>query len=313
MPHPLGPRQAVFDACQVTDHRLREVLEVGDQPGQGTAEESVGRGIPSGDGILIELVPRGTQSRESIDERPGLLLDPLPHRGGALGPFGIEVRDRLPRVAQQHHVAQQVVAREMALGFGARRGRPFLGAARLDEPERRADDPGDQGDQQRAGRGEHAAIPPRELAQPIGPVRRRCEHGLVQEMTLDVPEQVVGRRVATVGLLVHRLQHDPIEVAAQRPLQRLDAGRSARGDRRTVRGGGQSAARWRRLGLQEQPVKLARGRAARVAHGDWQLTDQQLVEHDAEGVDVGARVDLAALGLLGRHVPRACRPSRRSR
>ena len=142
-------------------------------------------------------------------------------------------------------------------------------------------------------------------------------------MTPDVRRQLRDRRVATGAILVHRLHHDPVQVATQLAHQRpwvsrsrlrdgvLQAGRLVGGRRRL---GAErrplqqleTCARPRRLDMLDRPQDLGRALGAKLDGIKGQHARQKLVEQHAERVNVGSRVDptVSQLGLLGAHVLR---------
>ena len=78
---------------------------------------------------------------------------------------------------------------------------------------------GGQPDRQRRGHRRHpnhqSAIPPRKLPHPIPPTRRRRHHSLTRQKPLNILREPRRRRVPPPTILVERLHHDPVEVAAQ--------------------------------------------------------------------------------------------------
>jgi len=90
-----------------------------------------------------------------------------------------------------------------------------LGPTRPDRQERR-EQRGD-GDQQEEPRRRHDRRPVLavELPQTVRERRRAGLDGLVLQETIDVPRQAVGRLVAAGPVLLQRLHHDPVELAAE--------------------------------------------------------------------------------------------------
>ena len=136
-----------------------------------------------------------------------------------------------------------------------------------------------------------------------GPIPRRAaarQHGNAREVPADVLGQLVRGGIAQLGFLAHRLQDDRVEIAAQPPRQARDRF-AARGHRRL---GPRARLRHRRarplgIPLADHPDQLLRiaGRdAVRLA------AREQLVQHDAERVDVARGRDAAAAHLLGARV-----------
>ena len=84
-------------------------------------------------------------------------------------------------------------------------------------------------------------VPPGELAEAVPRRRRARLHRLVVQVALHVRREAVGRLVAAVAVLLQRLHHDPVQLAAHqlRQLRRLRA---------SVRGQGRQALRRAQLG-----------------------------------------------------------------
>ena len=104
-----------------------------------------------------------------------------------------------------------------------------------------------------------APVPPGELPQPIPGRRRAGLHRLVGQVALEVARQAVGRLVSPVAVLLQRLHHDPVQLAAHQPAQprRLDVrGRPRSLGSSSVRA--QPRARPRRLLLADDPQHLQR-------------------------------------------------------
>ena len=91
------------------------------------------------------------------------------------------------------------------LAFGRR------GPDRLPDADRRAQQ--EDAGQHRSGR-QHGPIPPGELAEAIRGRWRTGVDRLVVQVALQVHRQPVGRLVPPIAVLLQRLHHDPVELAA---------------------------------------------------------------------------------------------------
>ena len=132
------------------------------------------------------------------------------------------------------------------------------------------------------------AVPERIGARADGPV-------------VQVAPQVVGegldRRIALGGPLLERLEHDVVEVAAQRA-RSCCGGRAAAACSASPASGG--VARARRLGVHDRAQPVER----RVRSPTVGCAPVSTLEQHAERVDVGRARHVAALQLLGRGVVR---------
>ena len=146
-----------------------------------------------------------------------------------------------------------------------------------------------------------------ELAEPIRRARRAGQHRLARSGSAARPGEAVGRLVAAGAVLLQRLHHDPVELAAA-PASSSCAARS--GGRRPSDGsvsaelsrvlgrGGSSSRMIRRIS--SQAASLNRSLLQRRRAG------QQFVEQHAERIDVraGVHVEVVELRLLRGHVQR---------
>jgi hypothetical protein len=162
---------------------------------------------------------------------------------------------------------------------------------------------------QQARRDAHAdPMPPHELACAVGRARRPGADRLVAEIPAEIVGELGRGPVAPSAVLVERLHRDPVEVAAKLGRQpaggRAPAACGVRGGLRVGRA--HPRARTRRLVLADSTEDLLEAPAPQLLRLERQHADEQLVHEHAQGVDVGARVDLVAreLCLLGAHVLR---------
>jgi hypothetical protein len=141
---------------------------------------------------------------------------------------------------------------------------------------------GDQADEGQEGDGRDAGhdrlVPPRPAPQSLPQRRPPGVNGLVFQETPEVVGQLLGRGVALLRVLGHRLEHDRFQLDRDGPVPAPRRGRFLEGDLAHDR-----------LGV----VAVVRG-----------LQRQQLVERHAERIDVGAVVHGHPLGqgLLRTHV-----------
>ena len=187
---------------------------------------------------------------------------------------------------------------------------PLLGlrlgsGARFQQAQRRADDSGNQCQEYQADRHHRALVPPHELPQPVRRRRRTGQHRLVVQVALDVGGEAVGRLVAPGAVLLQRLHHDPVQLAADQRAELLRA-RSAGWRRSTA---SDSLVLSRVLGRGGSSSRMIRSISSNAAERSrWRSNGvspvKQFVEQHAQRVDVAARVDvqLVELGLLGAHV-----------
>jgi hypothetical protein len=231
----------------------------------------------------------------------------------------VELPDRLEPPAQvaDHEADQLLRLRAPHVGERTRaRHTPRLHRAHRRERDERDERRGDEGDERRA--------PAHQLAEPVGRAGRAGRDRLVAEPALEIDGEPDRRGVAALALGRHRAQDDGVEVAAQLARERprvAPAPRRPLVARRLARGVPSHAARHgarrrhaprRRRHVdqaggeaREEAADPHRGRVARQGAGE------ELVEEHAQGVDVGARVDVGAprgghgaVGLLGAHVGR---------
>ena len=138
-------------------------------------------------------------------------------------------------------------------------------------------------------------------------VARAGRHGgdrIAREVSLDIEREPPCGFVPPRAFLLHRLHHDPVELA---PHHRLELGRLNApagcngGERRAALA--QARAGSGRINLADDALHLAiRGEAELVAQ-EWGRARDEFVQHHAQGINVGAGVDVrGALGLLGAHV-----------
>ena len=160
-------------------------------------------------------------------------------------------------------------------------------------PVHRAQGAGQQADDRR-GRRQPPAVPGDVLAQPVPHRLRTGQHGFDIQPAAQILGQRFDRGVTVFGPLGQRAQHDVVEIAGNRAdhapaLTGLEPGAvTLQGQRRPQRVGVQDRLLPGRGGVARGPVGFA--------------PRQQLVQHHAEGVDIGHRGDRLAAHLLGRGV-----------
>ena len=159
-------------------------------------------------------------------------------------------------------------------------------------------------------------VPPRELPQPIPRRRRAGLHRLVVQVALHVRGEAVGRLVAAVAVLLQRLHHDPVQLAAHQLASASPA--PCCGWRRSTAAPRSMLSRV--LGLGGSSSRMIRSISSNAASCSRFLLErrragQQLVQQHAQRVDVAAGVDveLVASRPARGSCTRACRPSGRTR
>jgi hypothetical protein len=144
-------------------------------------------------------------------------------------------------------------------------------------------------------------VPADELPEPVPAAGPRRRHGLVPQEAAEVLGEGAGGAVAALAVALERLEQHRVEVAGEGVAQRraLGAARPGAGGALHVGEGAVAGARRGHvaggLARHEGPP----GRVVERAHAG-----EQLVEHHAQRVHVGARVDVGggARELLGAHV-----------
>ena len=137
-------------------------------------------------------------------------------------------------------------------------------------------------------------MPAQELRGSVQPAPRRGQHGPVLQVILDVGCEVGDRRVAPLACLLQGFHRDRVQVAADKSVQRDRVGLAARGN--VSHGGAQRcelAGERGRLVFANDPQHFGQPGAAQRRDVERHGSDQQLVQEDAERVDVGAFIDVA--------------------
>ncbi len=116
------------------------------------------------------------------------------------------------------------------------------------------------------------------LPQDVAEPRARRGHGIAREPPVEIVGQRAHRRVSPRRVLLHRLQHDGLEIGGHFRVERT---------------------RQRRLVLNDGDERVVDGRRL-----ERRPSREHRVERRAHRVDVGARVHAPALRLLGRHETR---------
>ena len=159
---------------------------------------------------------------------------------------------------------------------------------------------------QRCGN-DRGAMPREELGGAVSHGVLARAHRQALEMALQVRQQVAGRRVAPLRILPHRHQHDVVEVASQPPPQlfRRTVARDAHPRRRQrdfgavltcdLFYGRSTVLGLRRIRLHDRARHLVRAPGLQPVRP---VPCQDLVENDAQRVNVGGGVDRLAADLL---------------
>ena len=87
------------------------------------------------------------------------------------------------------------------------------------QPDRRADDAGEQQEEEEARPEYRPPVPPEELGEAVAGRRRTGFHRFVRQIVLDVPRQPVRRLVPTGTVLLQALHDDPVQLAPHQPGQ----------------------------------------------------------------------------------------------
>ncbi len=219
----------------------------------------------------------------------------------------------LARVDRREHLRHE--SRDPVGSVALARDAPDLDELRDQRPDREQRDGRPQRDRE--------AVPAHVLAHPVPEARRAGLDRLVVQVAADVGGELDRGAVAALAIAGQRLLRNVVEVAAEQapqpagldaPLRRTRGGGvridRQRGDERRplrrTRGGGVRIDRQR--GDERRRVVLAQPAQDLVERGLPDLerlrAGQQLVEDDAQRVDVGAGVDVGhrRIGLLGAHV-----------
>jgi hypothetical protein len=211
------------------------------------------------------------------DPRRGLLEDVGHRHLLALGLLRVDRRQQLGQEVRHRHRP-----RRLELGLGA----CSLGSAAQDPL---ADETGDHECDQRPGDEHAAAVAAQKQAGAIAEGAATSAHRQTVEMTLEVLTELLRRRVACLRIGPKRHQADGVEIvgdASQRSWPSdADLGLGGLGTTRS-----QSRARGRR----QLTAAVASVRP---------FAGEQLIQHDAEGVDIGCGGDRPALKLLGSGIP----------
>jgi len=186
----------------------------------------------------------------------------------------------------------------LLLGFATRR----FGS----EKEHRTDNQTGDEHQEQPGAGRHRALVlPHEPAGAIADAWRPRDDHVVLEMTHDVGCELGRRRVSTRPVLLERFHRDPIQVAAQKAIQRSHVRVAASRDLRRRRPESlQLDGRPRGFVLANDAPDLLVACFPQHLRIEGQGADEQLVEHDAQRVDIGRRINVHAghVRLLRTHV-----------
>ena len=127
-------------------------------------------------------------------------------------------------------------------------------------------------------------------------------------MTPDVQCQAVGRFVTPPPVLLQRLHHNPVQVAAHQMHELRRIGPAMPRHRAQVGAGhrAQLRRRRRRFLLADRASDLIQARSQQFLGVKRRPPGQQFIKQHAQAVDVAPRVNvrLARIGLLGTHVGR---------
>jgi hypothetical protein len=273
-----------------------------------------------------------TQLQGTLQLRLGLLVQPQLAVDGAHRAEQARLRQRLPGqftpdalaagvedLARGDRVAARLVgigdleqpdqeARHLPRGLGFHARAP-LGVDGADHAGGRAGDPEQDGGQRHGACRDTGAVAAHELPHAIACRRRPGIDRLVLQVPPYIVGQGAGRGIATLAVLLERHHRDPVEVAAERAHhQPRFAGAAARHlleqFGRVARDGRHARARLRRLHLADDLQHLEEIQRCEVLAPERTLSDEQFVEHHAQGIDVCPRIEAFAgqPRLFGTHV-----------
>ena len=232
-----------------------------------------------------------------------------------------DVRADLRRLAHRVQAGEApagVAARPQRAGFGQvgspeffrgvilRTPNLLVGALHANHRHARNTQTDDERGDYKNGRNENQLVTSNHFLQPVVTARWAGHDRFVAHVALDVHRQSVGRLVTTRAVLFQALHDDPIQIAPELVEQLRGIGRSTFG-----RGGQVSALERREPGAWANRFLFADGLAHRVQAGGQQFlgvercaAHQQLIEQDAQAVDVAACVNIqtAHLCLFRAHV-----------
>jgi hypothetical protein len=114
----------------------------------------------------------------------------------------------------------------------------------------------------------------------------------VLKVITNIIGELLGRRVALCAILSHRFERDPFQLTAELAAQFVQRNAAFLCNVAAYRSGEarQPRARPRRLDVADDPLDLARPRAAQRVRVERQRARQQLVQHDAQRINVAARI-----------------------
>ena len=229
-----------------------------------------------------EVVGRLAGQPVEVPECPGDQDAPGRRRAG-------QGRDRVVQLVEDG-------VRELAHVVETRHGALALAGRYACLPQRAAERDHQKG-QKRGADEKRRAVPRDRLPGQIGKRRLAGDDRLAREDAREIVPQLFGRRIAIGGLLGHRLEHDSVEIAADAPALVREI-RSA------------PLARPLRLLPHHDRQDLLQ----RLAGGFVRpLPGHQLVEQNAERIDVGGGRDRQPPELLGARVVRRHRADERKR
>jgi len=143
-----------------------------------------------------------------------------------------------------------------------------------------------------------------ELPHAVGGGWRPGDDRLAAHVPLDVARELAGRVVPPAAVLLQRAHDDPVEVSPQRRTEPLRIREAPGRRRRDPLHRADARAGLGRLLLADHPLQLGDDRPAQRRGVEGEGSGQELVEQDAQRVDVASRVDVEIVEarLLGAHV-----------
>ena len=290
--------QASEGAGEIDRHAARGRGQVGTDDRRDGLAQQPGRGFHVAE---LGVAAGGLAQQRDLDDRllEARLADEL---GRAVELLPDRARSATRRVAQ-HELEELVVAAleqlllKRLVALAPRRRRLahrqlalLLGPVRLPD---RADEPGDDRHEREAARSDRAAMAPHEARRTVGQGVGPGAHRFVRGPAAQVLGERIDRLIALARRLLQRLGHDVLEIAAELALQPQRGGVALRGDARDVArrravAHGDGVGQRPGIAVERRPHQVSGGRALR--HGRM-LAAQELIEEDAERIDVGRRGD----------------------
>ncbi len=176
-------------------------------------------------------------------------------------------------------------------------------AAGLDEADGCESEAGDQRGGDGGGGGYGDFITANEFSGAIEARGRSGEDGLIIEEPVEVVSEITRGLIAEFTFFFEAAHDDPIEFATDQGGKFAGFNGALGGDDRVCGGVGDAGAGSGGFDFADNALHFGEDMAAKFFRIEWRRSGEELVEEDAEGVDIGAGVHVeAAIGLFGAHV-----------